>query len=79
MITIAAAAIYSTTEGEKAHELTYSEGSKVRVILQADGMMRKEGMVKGKWVLVGKPYIVIKSRPRIGERLIKQIEAFLAE
>lgn len=79
MITATGAAIYNTTSGEKAFELTYSEGSKVRAVLQADGMLRKEGMVKGKWKLVGKPYIVSKSRPRIADRLVAQVEAFLAD
>lgn len=76
MITITEASIYST-KGEMAYEITYSEGTVVRVVV-GSGLIRKEYKDKGEWKQSGKPYVVKHNARRQAERLVDEVKKFLA-
>lgn len=79
MITIANAAAYSINKGsEMAYEITYSEGTKVRAVMSANSIIRKEAVVDGVWKLVGKAYVVDHSKVRAAEKIVAQVKEFIA-
>lgn len=76
MITIANAMIYSTN-GEMAYAVTYSDGTEVRAV-EGKGIIRKEHMKSGVWVITGKAYVVDHSKKRGAEKIKDAAKAFLA-
>lgn len=77
MITIAAAAVYSM-KGEIAHEITYSNGTKVRAVESTGNIIRKECMIGGEWKMSGKPYVVNRNIRRNAEWMVQTVKKFLA-
>jgi len=76
MITITTAQIYSMA-GEMAYEAGYSDGTAVRVVESAGGMIRKEFKRGDTWVQAGKAYIVRHNKRRQAESLKEQVSTFL--
>lgn len=77
-VEIVNASIYSI-EGGMAHQIDYSEGTKVRAVVMRDGWIRKEYKKGEAWVLVGKPYVVKRDKKRDAEKLVEIAKAFLAK
>lgn len=79
-ITIKAASVYSINGGsEMAHELEYSEGTRVRAVTSQDAFIRKEYHNGREWVLSGKPYRVKVDRKRQAERIVATCREMLAQ
>lgn len=76
MIHIVDAKVYSMS-GEIAHQIEYSDGTKVRAVESKDRFIRKECKVGDEWKPVGKPYVVAKNRQRSAERIKKITRDFL--
>lgn len=73
MITITNASIYST-KGEMAYQVTYSDGTIIRVIQGKDAWVRNEYKKGDTWVAAGKAYLVKKNSKRQAERLIEEVK-----
>ena len=70
---------YSMSQGQElAYQTDYSDGTKVRTVINRQGWIRNEYLKGGAWVLAGKPYVVKKNNKRQGERAIARVNEFLA-
>lgn len=75
MVTIQDAQIYSMNK-EMAYQITYSEGTKIRVVESSNKFIRTEFVKNGEWV-ANKPYVVKANNKRQAEKLKESVLSFI--